>query len=427
MNQKNFFLKSFLLHSKDIEKAGYFWNMMGSMLSAFQSVLLLMVVTRVLDLTAAGIFTLAYASANLFLNIGRYGMSNFIVSDVNRTFSFREYRMSRYLTTAAMLLASGVYAAVASVQGNYSAEKTWVIIWMCIYKAIDAVELVYFSEYQRVRRLDVAGKLFTVRMAFSILLYAVLIILVGNQLTALIVTTFASIAMLAILIALTYPTFRLEETFAWRNVFRLLQQCFPLFLGAFLSFYISNAPKYAIDGCLNDELQACYGFVAMPVFVIGLLNGFLFTPVIVEMSILWNEHKRKEFGKRVARQAIIILGITAVCLAGAYILGIPLLSLLYNTDLSAYRAELLVLLLGGGFLTMSTLLTTIMTIWRIQKYEALGYIAVSIFAFFAADFFVRKYAMMGAAMVYLISMVMTCVIFLVIMLWKGLRRDGEKQ
>lgn len=57
----------------------------------------------------------------------------------------------------------------------------------------------------------------------------------------------------------------------------------------FLSFYIGNAPKYAIDSILNDGLQACCGFIAMPVFVIGLLNNFIFNPMISRMSFMWSE------------------------------------------------------------------------------------------------------------------------------------------
>lgn len=70
-------LKHFLLNSKNINKSSFIWNMAGSMLMAFQSVIMLMIITRTLNLYEAGVFTLAYASANLFLNIGKYGMRNF--------------------------------------------------------------------------------------------------------------------------------------------------------------------------------------------------------------------------------------------------------------------------------------------------------------------------------------------------------------
>ena len=211
------------------------------------------------------------------------------------------------------------------------------------------------------------------------------------------------------------------------NVLRLLKVCFPLFLGSFLSFYIGNAPKYAIDSILNDELQACYGFIAMPVFVIGLLNNFIFNPVIAKMSFMWNNDEKKPFMKLFRKQLIIILMITLVCEAGAYLLGIPVLSWLYSTDLAPYKTELLILLLGGGFLALSGLLVTIITILRLQKVLSIGYIIVAIIAFFLSPVMVEKYAMFGAAVLYMLLMMLLCILFAVPLVYKLLVTNTAKK
>ena len=62
-----------------IERAAYIWNTASGLLNAFQSVIMLTVLTHVCDVTTAGIFTIAYANANLFLNLGRYGVWKFQV------------------------------------------------------------------------------------------------------------------------------------------------------------------------------------------------------------------------------------------------------------------------------------------------------------------------------------------------------------
>ena len=59
-------MKSFLVKTQDVYRSSYIWNMVGSMLNAFQSVIFLMIITRVVGLTEAGIFTIAYADANLY-------------------------------------------------------------------------------------------------------------------------------------------------------------------------------------------------------------------------------------------------------------------------------------------------------------------------------------------------------------------------
>lgn len=411
-------IKSFLLESKDIERDSYIWNMVGSMLVAFQSVVMLMILTRTLGLREAGIFTIAFANANLFLSLGKYGMRYFQVSDINEQFSFAEYKCSRWLTTALMILVSVGYTLVMQRKNDYSTEKTMVIIWMCLLKVVDAIEDVYHGLYQQKNRLDIAGKELTLRMALTIIAFAAGLIALHDLLLSVIIATVVSLVLFLIFNRWMYVGFLPETGEVQRdNIHLLLKLCFPLFIGAFLSFYIGNAPKYAIDATLTDELQACYGFIAMPVFVIGLLNSFVFNPVIYKLSILWSEGKVKSFIQAIVWQTGIIAAITLICMLGAWMLGIPVLSWLYNTDLSPYKTELLILLLGGGFLGLSGFLNTINTIIRQQNLLVWGYGAIAIAAYLFSNRVVKEYEMFGAAMLYMVLMAVLSVVFFLLLVY----------
>lgn len=124
----------------------------------------------------------------------------------------------------------------------------------------------------------------------------------------------------------------------------------------------------------------------------------------------------KDFFRLFWIQILIIGIITIVCEAGAFVLGVPVLSMLYNTDLAPYKTELLVLLLGGGFLALSGLFVTIMTIIRIQNSQAIGYGIVAVCAYILSPIFVRKYAVMGASVLYLLLMILLCIIFAIMMM-----------
>ena len=130
-------IKKFFLHTDNIDRDSFVWNMTGSMIMAFQSVIMLMILTRILGLYEAGLFTIAYANANLFLTIGKYGMRNFQVSDVTGQFSFHEYRLSRAVTTIVMLLVAVIYVVYVGDKNQYTLEKSLIIIWMCIFKAVE--------------------------------------------------------------------------------------------------------------------------------------------------------------------------------------------------------------------------------------------------------------------------------------------------
>ena len=407
-------MKNFLLNSKNIDRDSFTWNMAGSLLNAFQSVIMLAVLTRVMDLTAAGILTIAYANANLFLNIGKFGMRNYHVSDVRNEYSFREYHGSRIVTVVLMVVVSATYILYSAYSNGYSSEKAWIIFWMCLFKIPDAYEDVFFGEYQRRGRLDVAAKVMTIRMVITILVFALCVVVTKNLLKSLVISTIFTFLLMGYLLVVTYGVAKTEisekKTFELK---RLLWVCFPVFASAFLAFYIGNAPKYAIDAQLSDELQAIYGFIAMPVFVVGLLNSFIFNPILFQISCMWDERRVSDFVKSIVKQTMIVLGITLVCIAGAYVLGIPVLSVLYNTDLTNYKLELILLLVGGGLLGASGVYTTILTIMRRQKSLMWGYAAISLAAFFASSPVVAKWGMMGAVLLYDALMLALCGVFVV--------------
>ena len=281
-----------------------------------------------------------------------------------------------------------------------------------MFKVIDAWEDVYYGFYQQQNRFDIAAKSLSVRMLFSIAIFAALILLTKDLLFTLVFSTISSAVFCGVILHCSFSSFRgMSLTVETGTLKDLLVSCTPMFLGAFLSFYIGNAPKYSIDAILSDELQACYGFVAMPVFVIGILNNFVFGPMLYQISLLWKKREIKKFLRYIFFQMIVLCGITLVCMIGANLIGIPVLSFLYNFNLSEYRTELLILLLGGGFLGLSGILTTMLTVIRSQRNIVWGFSIVAVIALVISDLVVEKYGMLGAAVMYTCLMALVCLFF----------------
>ena len=72
--------------------------MMGSLTNAAASVILLMAVTRSCGAAVGGVFSIAFAIAQLMLTIGGYEMRPYQSTDVTEQFSFRHYFTSRLFT-----------------------------------------------------------------------------------------------------------------------------------------------------------------------------------------------------------------------------------------------------------------------------------------------------------------------------------------
>ncbi|MDR2672811.1 MAG: lipopolysaccharide biosynthesis protein [Coriobacteriales bacterium] len=400
------------MSESSIQRSAYFWNTVSGVLAAFQSVIWLVVITRVCDLMVAGVFTIAFALANQFLNIGKFGMRNFQASDVvtagtEPRYSFGDYLLSRILSSLAMIVCAVAYVVWASFSLDYGLNKTLVVLLMCLLKVTDAIEDIYHGNYQQYGRLDVAGRLMTIRTAVTILILGICIAFTHDLVVSLAITLVTSSLLLVGLILFAQNVHRLpagKRTHNWNETLHLLKDCIPLFLMSFLIFYIGNTPRYAIDAYAGDVAQAIYGFIAMPVFVVALFASFVYAPIIAPLSHLWRERKIGAFLRQFALQVLWVVLITIGCVIAALFAGVPVLSWLYDTDVSDYLLELCVLVAGGGFLALGTLFSLGATILRRQSLMIGSYGVVSILAFFCSTYAVRQWDILGASWAYFFLM-----------------------
>ncbi|MDR1714080.1 MAG: lipopolysaccharide biosynthesis protein [Coriobacteriales bacterium] len=388
------------------QRSAYLWNAASGGLSAFQSVIMLVVITHVCNIVVAGVFTIAFTLANQLLNIGKFGMRNFQVSDVppECRFSFGDYAASRVVTTGLMLVAAAVYIAISAQTLAYSGEKTMVMLLMCLLKAVDSVEDVFFGNFQQHQHLDVAGKLMFIRCAVMIAAFCGALVISQSLAAATLWAVLLSVVTSGSLLAWAWRCFRLPAGnlgFSWPEVWRLLRECTPLFLAAFLLLYIGFAPRFAIDALAGDTAQAVYGFISMPVFIVSLLASLLYNPLVATLSRLWSEGRRPEFARAFARQTLWTALITLGCTLAAFLLGAPVLSLLFGTDLELYIPELCILVCGGGFFALASLFGVGATILRRQKLLLAAYAVTSAVAFVAAPLAVEHWGVTGAAWCYL--------------------------
>lgn len=391
---------------------GYFWNAAAGLLNAGEAVILSMVVTRTSGLADAGVLSMAFAAGNLMMSIGKFGVRSYQVTDVAGDFSFSDYFWVRVVSVILMIAASLIYIFYCIHVKGYSSEKAAIVFAFCFIYAVEAMEDVFWGLYQQKQALDTGAKLFILRWLAILGICILVLVLFRDLCLASVFGAAVSLAIFCISNSLVFWKFR-EKVLRIRlgAVKEVLCQCFSLFIASFMTIYVTNAPKYAIDRYLTEEVQACYGFIAMPVFVIGLLNGFLYQPSLVQMALEWKECRIDSFRRRIRRQCVVLLGLTVICLLGAYLCGIPVLSAIYGTDLSGYKKELLVLLCGGGMFAYAGYFSVLLTIMRKQEMVMDGYAAVSVLSLIFSNRLVRSYGMGGAVVLYALLMGMLAMVF----------------
>ena len=415
-------LRHLLTDSRNISRSAFIWNALASILLAGQPVIVLMLLTRTLGVADAGVFSFAHSNANLLFFIGEFGLRKYQASDVKERYKPGEYYAFRSLSCLAMVCALFIFCIHAYLRSGYSFGKVLVVFFVGLCLTVQAVSEGHESNMQQKGRLDIAAKTAFLRTLSLIIAYFIGIFLTRSLLIS---------SVLAFVFALTVfltSTFRISRDFnSRRPVFHkdavtgILTAAFPIFITLFLNNYIANAPKYAIDSTLGDELQAVYGFLFMPTYTIGLLCNFIFNPLIVKYAQMWTDRKIPEFTKLLTRQILTIFGMTVLGLAAARLAGIPVLSLIYDTDLNGYRGSLCILILGGGMWAFCTFFTTIITIMRRQNQLLFGYAAAAAAAFLLSGRIIVQYGIPGAAWLYTGIMTgLTMILFLFV--YQGIRQ-----
>ena len=400
-----------------INKNAYIWNSTAGLVNASEAVIVLMVATRITGIQSVGILTIGFALANLFMTVGKFGIRNFQISDIKKEYTFNTYFTSRIITVVIMILISLFFVFFKHISGEYTLEKAICIFLVCMLYVVEAYEDSFLGEYQLRKRLDIGAKVFSFRWALVITVLCLSLLLTRKVILSLIIAFMASCFFSFIFVITSNKIIgNLKIKLSNKGILKLLYTCTPLAVSGFCSFYIINAPKYAIDTYLNDTIQACYGFIAMPVFIIGLLNSFIYAPTIVSIAEEWNNGSYLNIKRRIARQFVIIIGITLFCIAGAYFLGIPVLSLLYKTDLIQYKTSLLILLAGSGFLAVSGYFGIILITMRKQRQMMYCYIIVAILAKLLSGIFVKNWYTLGAASINSILMMLLALSFFILLL-----------
>lgn len=387
------------------EKSKYMWFTLGSFAFALSTLLMTVIMSRAMGEVLGGMFSFGLSLAQWLSTIAYFELRTYQVTDVKNEYAFKDYFTVKIILCISAFLINVIYALV----NGYENIKIGIIILIAFYKILEAFAEVFDGEFQKQMRVDAAGKSLFFRTMCSmvtlvIFAYAtkdIILSLVAMNIVAIISVVFFDFAVID-----RFSQLRIS----FSGVKPLLMNCFPLAVSNFLSTYITNASKLAVDNVLGDVWQLRYTAVFMPNFVINLISNIIFKPMQTSMAIYYDNRDMKKFWNVVYRLVILLLGFTAVCMLGGYFLGIPVLSFLYNTDLSNMKGTLVILLLCGGINAINIVLYYVFAIIRKQKTVTVMYICVALMAFFFMSPVIERFGINGAAYGYLFAVVMLLII-----------------
>lgn len=398
------------INERPSEKSVYIWNIVGNIGNALLSVIVLMIVIRLLDNEEADIFSIAWSISQLMVTIATFQIRMYQATDVTGVFCFRQYLIYRYITIGIMLVCSCVYIVIR----GYTGEKALIVLLMCVFRAVDALADVYEGWFQLKERLDLAGKALTFRIVAAVFGFGIGLaisrslifsstVLIVVYIVCFFVYTFRYYQSVAIFQEDTGHT---KEKGAW--VIKMTVEGFPLFINAFLMLSIMNAPKMELDtaiqqGMIMQGAQTIFNIIFMPASFLNLAY-IVFRPLITKMAIMWNLDKTKNFLKILATIGVCLLFMAIGLLLGSFFLGIPILSALYAIDLSGYKNDLLIIIVGGCIYAFGAVLDNALVVMRRQYILVLSYVVTYIYIKIVTGVFVERFGIMGGSLSYATAM-----------------------
>ena len=387
----------------------YFWNTAASLMLSLTTAVLLLVVQRSAGLWAAGVFSLANSVGQQFQSLGMYEVRTYHVTDARHRFSFGTYLATRLVTVGAMIAGIIGYAVVS---GADLAGALLIAMIACL-RVFDAFEDVFYCEFQREGRLDVAGRACFFRTLATIVVFSGVLVVSGSMLVAAAATLVVStVVLLGAYLPPARGMFDLRPRWELRPIGQVLVECLPLFLASFIALYLANAPRFAIDRYLDPERQGYFAIIFMPAFTINLLSFVIFRPLLTQMADRWIGADRAGFAAIVRRGLLgTFIAFVAVALV-TYTVGAPILGFVYGTDVSGSMLELMVLVAGGALNAAGVILYYALTTMRLQRLVFAGYIIAAAAITVLCLLLVPTYGLLGASLAYAGAMAILAAAFL---------------
>ena len=396
-------------------KENTLWYTLGNLCSSATSVLLMIIVTRVLGVNEAGIFAISYSIAQLMLTIGWFGTRSFQVSDVREEFSFSDY-LNLKIILSIVILAGGIIYSICLRNYGY---KLLVSALYCVLILGDVFADIFAGRFQQIDKLYLAGMSYTIRNICYCIIFLLSLLITKELIVGLCA---AIVVSFTVLMVFDYPMIKETSIISFKvdfvKIIELVRACFPLFISSFVTTFIMNIPKNAIEVTFSQNIQAYYNIIFTPSSLVNMFCMFIFVPLYTSIAKAWNGGEIKVFKKIIFRIVLMVFGLSVVVLIGGALLGIPILEFVYGVQLMEYKIPFLVLVGAGCVNGLNTVWSYIFTVVRRQKYVLVIYVISLVFSQILITPLISRFGVTGASVDYLFGISVICILFSVIFVFK---------
>ena len=392
-------------------RKSFIWNIVGTGFNSFNSLIFLIIVTRINGIIDAGVFTLAFSTACILYVIGTYAGRVYQVTEVDRDITDKEYIVNRIFSCLLMMLVTIGFV----IFRQYDWDKSIIFILLAFFKCLEAFSDVLYGILQKNDMLDIVGKSYFIKSLLSVVIFIIIDLVTHN-----IIISCVAIILVWIAIIIFYDMIRMKNLVNlstkvnFSRVVRIFKKGFFIFAITFLGLYLLNAPKYAIDSFLTEDIQAIFGIIVMPATVMGLVGQFLMHPYLNTIVELYSENKIKELKKLILKIVIYIFGFGIFASILAYFLGVPVLNLIYGIDLNEYQIHLVAIIMASTLYNIGMIYSSVLTTIRSTFVQFIMYLIVVVITYVLSNSLTQSNGINGATIAYFVTMFVYFLLYIII-------------
>lgn len=398
--EKKIFLKNFI------------WNILGTGLNSFNSLFFLIIVTRINGVNDAGIFSICYATALILYTVGLYSGRLCQVTDIEKKIKDKDYILNRVISCVIMMILAVGFVFIK----GYTAYKLSVCLLLCLYKATEAFAEILYGIMQKNELLYKSGQSLTIKSLAGLIIFLIVDFITKNLIIAILSAVIVNIlTMLTFDFIIIKKLVSKDEKITLSNVIKVFKTDFFVFANSFAGIYVLNAPKYAIDSYLTEDMQAMFGYIIMPATVITLFTQFIFMPCLNKLTEFYENKNMKDFKGLALKIKACVLGFGVLATGAAYLLGPEVLKIIYGVDeLLNYRINLCIIIASHIFYAISYINLVLLTTTRNTFVQFVIYVITMIVAFIGSNVLVKTNGINGVTLSCTVTLFTQFILYVII-------------
>lgn len=343
-----------------------FYNMIGAIVFCFcqwitSGVLVYRLSPSEISAANAGLLQLAITTTNIFFAISCYNMRTYQISDVKNEYSYGDYIGVRIVTAIIAIVLCVVYV----IAWRYSIKAMICTMLYMIFKLSETFSDVLHGINQKNYRMDYICVSLCIRGISSVIVFIAAILLFDNVLIA--VAIMAAICLFFVVIydvRVTKQFGSIKPIFNKKTIAKLLIVCMPAVISSAAFTAITSIPRQTLATLHNEEALGYYGTVATPLLVVQILATSIFNPMLTELSEYYSQGKINLFVKRMVKNLVLLICISAAVCVGVVFLGDFAIGLVFGKELVPYTYLMYGIIGCTTMYVMSWLCTNTLIIMR---------------------------------------------------------------